>query len=287
MTEDEWLKRDSWPEGLLRELHTVMTKGEAKVSDRMLRLFRCACCRHVENFVGDEPARRTISVVERHVDGLALDEELQAAGDAIERAVHESYEEACRTLPVDATVWLSAPIPSLHLLEAVAHAAGRTPGSILMGGWIALAMNVAMKCRLAVTHAASEFGKDDKFVTQAALRTHLTLLRDCLGNPFRPISLNTACLEWNDGIIPKLAQSIYEERAFERMPILADALEEAGCTDADILNHCRHQGEHVRGCWVVDLMLGKEQTYIDLSTIKQFNADQFRSAVSQFGDLEA
>jgi hypothetical protein len=55
----------------------------------------------------------------------------------------------------------------------------------------------------------------------------------------------------------KIARAIYDGRAFERMPILADALEDAGCGDADILRHCREPGEHVRGCWVVDLLLGK------------------------------
>jgi hypothetical protein len=65
-------------------------------------------------------------------------------------------------------------------------------------------------------------------------------------------------LEWNELTVVKLAQRIYENRAFDLLPILADALEEAGCTDADILNHCRLIGEHVRGCWVVDLILGKQ-----------------------------
>ena len=51
-----------------------------------------------------------------------------------------------------------------------------------------------------------------------------------------------------------MARVIYDERQFDGMPILADALEDAGCTDPDILNHCRQAGEHVRGCWVVDLM---------------------------------
>ena len=54
-----------------------------------------------------------------------------------------------------------------------------------------------------------------------------------------------------------MAQSIYDARAFDRLPLLADALEDAGCADADILSHCRTPGEHVRGCWVVDLLLGK------------------------------
>ncbi|MGH7174582.1 MAG: hypothetical protein ACRELG_30310 [Gemmataceae bacterium] len=84
------------------------------------------------------------------------------------------------------------------------------------------------------------------------------LLRDIFGPlPFRPIVLDLAWLAWSDGTVRRLAQAIYDERAFERMPILADALEEAGCADADILNHCRQPSEHVRGCWVVDLILGK------------------------------
>ena len=64
-------------------------------------------------------------------------------------------------------------------------------------------------------------------------------------------------LAWNDGAIRKIAQTIYDARAFDRLPLLADALEDAGCTDAAILSHCREPGEHVRGCWVVDLLLGK------------------------------
>jgi hypothetical protein len=63
---------------------------------------------------------------------------------------------------------------------------------------------------------------------------------------------------WLAPMVTKLALAIYEERAFDRMPILADALEDAGCTNQDILEHCRGGGDHVRGCWVVDLLLAKE-----------------------------
>jgi hypothetical protein len=84
------------------------------------------------------------------------------------------------------------------------------------------------------------------------------LFRDVFGNPFRPVTPGPSWLSWNDGTMPKMAQAIYDERAFDRLPILADALEDAGCTDAAILDHCRGGGEHVRGCWVVDLLLGKE-----------------------------
>jgi hypothetical protein len=77
--------------------------------------------------------------------------------------------------------------------------------------------------------------------------------------PFRKTSLSNAWLAWNDGAIRKMAQAIYDARAFDRLPLLADALEEAGCADADILSHCRTPGEHVRGCWVVDLILSKDR----------------------------
>jgi len=81
-------------------------------------------------------------------------------------------------------------------------------------------------------------------------------LRDSFGPlPFRPVTIDPA---WLTLTVKQIAQAIYDERAFERMPILADALEDAGCTDnADILNHCRQPGEHVKGCWVVDLLLDK------------------------------
>lgn len=84
------------------------------------------------------------------------------------------------------------------------------------------------------------------------------LLRDLIGNPFRPVLVDPSWLAWSDGTVVKLAQGIYDDRAFDRLLVLADALEEAGCTNADILAHCRQPEEHVRGCWVVALLLGKE-----------------------------
>jgi hypothetical protein len=76
--------------------------------------------------------------------------------------------------------------------------------------------------------------------------------------PFRVSPIPPIVLTWNGSIVRRIAQSIYDDHTFDRLPILADALEEAGCTDADILAHCRQPGEHVRGCWVVDLVLGKK-----------------------------
>jgi hypothetical protein len=83
------------------------------------------------------------------------------------------------------------------------------------------------------------------------------LLRDIFGNPFRPAHADPRWLSWQDGAVVKMARAIYEARSVADLPILADALEEAGCTDADILSHCRGAGEHVLGCFVVDLLLEK------------------------------
>jgi hypothetical protein len=80
------------------------------------------------------------------------------------------------------------------------------------------------------------------------------VLRDVVGNPFRPATFDPF---WRTSTVRGLAEGIYADRAFDRMPILADALEDAGCDSADILTHCRGDGPHVRGCWVVDLILGK------------------------------
>jgi hypothetical protein len=92
---------------------------------------------------------------------------------------------------------------------------------------------------------------------QSIDQTTSVLLRDIFGNPFRPVPADPNWLSWNDGTIPELAQAVYDDRAFDRLPVLADALEEAGCVNADMLAHCRGPGPHVRGCWVVDLLLGK------------------------------
>ncbi|HEY1187738.1 MAG TPA: hypothetical protein VGE74_08780 [Gemmata sp.] len=81
------------------------------------------------------------------------------------------------------------------------------------------------------------------------------LLRDIFGNPFRATDFLS---QWRADTAVALARGTYESRDFGAMPILADALQDAGCDSADILDHCRGHGSHVRGCWVVDLVLGKE-----------------------------
>ena len=83
----------------------------------------------------------------------------------------------------------------------------------------------------------------------------LQLVRDIFGNPFRPVTFDP---RWRSTDVVGLARGIYEDRAFDRMPLLADALMDAGCDEDQLLAHCRSEGPHVRGCWVVDLVLGKD-----------------------------
>ena len=96
--------------------------------------------------------------------------------------------------------------------------------------------------------------KWDEAILTTERKAIADLIRDIFGNPFRPVEVDLARLTHK---VVGLAQNIYEGRAFDQMPYLAQALEEAGCTDAEILGHCRGAGEHVRGCWAVDLLLGK------------------------------
>ncbi|MGE3805752.1 MAG: hypothetical protein AB7K24_13840 [Gemmataceae bacterium] len=91
------------------------------------------------------------------------------------------------------------------------------------------------------------------------------LVREIFGNPFRPVTADESWLTWKDHTVPKLAQAAYDERQLpsghidtKRLAMLADALEEAGCTSEDVLAHLRGPGPHVRGCWVVDLVLSKD-----------------------------
>ncbi len=81
------------------------------------------------------------------------------------------------------------------------------------------------------------------------------LVREIFGNPYQVMAFDS---DWLSSTVIDLARTIYEDHAFERMPILADALMDAGCDNADILDHCRYSTPHVRGCWVIDLILDKK-----------------------------
>jgi hypothetical protein len=131
--------------------------------------------------------------------------------------------------------------------EEIADLSNRWPDGELHADWnwnIGLGIDGYRQVALNV---ALDLGEDNPLAARA-------LIRDIFGNPFRPIVADPA---WVTPTVQSIASAIYADRAFDRLPILADALEEAGCTNADLLLHCRQPGEHVRGCWVVDLVLGK------------------------------
>jgi hypothetical protein len=98
-------------------------------------------------------------------------------------------------------------------------------------------------------------GAKSEQAVKAEQRAQTTLLRCIFGNPFRPVAFDP---RWRTADVLGLARGIYEDRAFERLPLLADALMDAGCADEQVIGHCRSEGPHVRGCWVVDLVLDKE-----------------------------
>jgi hypothetical protein len=86
-------------------------------------------------------------------------------------------------------------------------------------------------------------------------RTQTNLLRCVIGNPFRPVTVDPT---WLTSDVVTLAEGIYGDRAFDRLPILADALQDAGCENEDILSHCHSEGPHCRGCWLIDLLTGRK-----------------------------
>jgi hypothetical protein len=110
------------------------------------------------------------------------------------------------------------------------------------------ALRRTWKARAAVREAAFRSGRDRE------KQAHADLLREIFGNPISPVAFEPS---WHSPAALAIARTAYEERCFEDLPLLADALEEAGCTNPDILSHCRRLGPHVRGCWVLDLILGK------------------------------
>jgi hypothetical protein len=205
-----------------------------KLSDRKTRLFGCACCRHIWHLVTDPQCRTAVEVAEQFADGLVTRKTLSQARHAV--------RTARRGTPCGAA------------LNCVMNKA-------VEAGWYASDDATTSLALSPVYHALEGplGGKWDYYAAMAAAEGEIvTVLKELVGNPFRRVAIDTSWLAWNGGTVVKLAQAIYNDRAFDRLPILADALEDAGCTNADILSHCRGGGVHVRGCWVVDLLLARE-----------------------------
>jgi hypothetical protein len=247
MIEAEWLACTD-PERMLDSL-----RGRA--SDRKLRLFAVACCRRVWTSLEHEVFRDAVEKAESFADGLVdRTELLQAWQRAAATFPHLHGRDDGPGAALSASGFPSKP---KSLLERIADALDDAwwEDEFDKGDPLAPALVTA---RHAARAAADEAGQSRLLDTAARVAEHrqqAALVRCLFGNPFHP---PRNCDAWPTGEVRALADAIYAGRAFERMPLLADALEAAGCTDADMIEHCRSDGEHARGCWVVDLLLGKE-----------------------------
>jgi hypothetical protein len=238
MTEQEWLQATD-PMPMLEFLR-------GKASDRKLRLFAVGCCRHVWYIMPDEPCRQAAEVAERFADGMATEQELRAAADAAQISAEDnSFAKPHQSFAVGQGIYFAARTACYAANSPVHETAARAARTLYSA---AIGAAGDPDTNLVTRRAAAD----------AVRQYQINLLNDLFGNPFRPITINPAWLTWHGGLLVSMARRMYDSRDFADMPVLADALEEAGCQEQDILDHCRSGGEHVRGCWLVDLLLGKE-----------------------------
>jgi hypothetical protein len=228
------------PDNLL----TTLNLGGARLL-RQRRLFAVACCRRWLQDIPDPESRNAIEVAERHANDVADLKELRAAYGEELRAAYDAAQAAARR-------WA----PSVLAAEESERAQVWSVWRLTHAAQVACAALGPEGAGNDILIRLVELG--DKKLLDQEKRAQCALIRDIFGNPFRPQpSIDSSWLSWNDGTVGKLAQAVYDDRAFDHLPILADALEEAGCVNTDLLEHCRQPGEHVRGCWVIDLVLGK------------------------------
>lgn len=194
-----------------------------KATDRKLRLFAVACCRRVWHLIPEGASKHAVEVAERYADRLVGDRERSAAHRAKDICNEAKFAVA----------------RSRHFPNLVSRCATHC------------LMNVASQPTLKPVDTATKW----EVARNVEGTAHAGFVRDIFGNPFRPVTLDHS---WLTSTVVQLATGIYADRAFDGMPILADALQDAGCDNDDILNHLRDPNTtHVRGCWALDLVLGK------------------------------
>jgi hypothetical protein len=226
MTEEQWLNTRAHAQGLVWNLRSMTQITRTKRGKRKLRLFACGCCRLIWERLRDPRLRKAVELAERYADGEAGKEELEATRTLVTPLRASDYFPKSPDVLDHIAIDLAASTTHPQAYEAAFSMTAYQPP--LAGYRTPQADGEAILC---------------------------DLLRCVLGNPFRSVVLDRS---WRTPAVVALARTVYEERRFEDLPLLADALEESGCTDAAILSHCRGPGPHVRGCWVVDRVLGKE-----------------------------
>jgi hypothetical protein len=236
------------------DVQAMLGAVRGRASQRKLRLFACGCCRAVWHLIPDPRNHHAVEVAEGFADGAA-DRGQLAAACAASAGVYAKPGFGYRGFPDPATGLSRSGWEAARAATNTAEVYGSA------GSAARRAQDIAQKAGEAAVYAALEghssgpIGEDASREAQNAVRAAQSdLARDVFGNPFRPATFDPA---WLTSDVVALAQGIYADRAFDRMPILADALQDAGCDDDELLDHCRGPGPHVRGCWVVDLLTGR------------------------------
>jgi hypothetical protein len=249
-TEAQWLACTE-PGNLLPFLRR---KLGTRATDRKLLLFACACWRRVSSRLTDPRPRAAVEVVEQFLEGSVGLPEVNAALADAEAAVGQDEGD-------------SAGFASRAATYAALAVARRPPDNY---DSYAAACDTFNHAAVATAYAVYEIPGREVAAWGTNLggehRRQCDLLRCIFGNPFHPTHfIDPELLAWNEGLVRRLAEAAYEERALpegtldlDLLAILADALEDAGCADAELLGHLRGPGPHVRGCWALDVVLGKE-----------------------------
>jgi hypothetical protein len=223
MTEAEWL---AWVEPV-----SMMDILLHNTNERKLRLFAVACCRHIWELLPDERSRHAVELAERFADGQA-DQALLA--------------QAVRAAPMPEWPGGGPDIFNWRLVTRGCAADMTDPRTYV---WLTAEAN--LPDLTPVVAARSWVNDGARFVPPPILTA---ILRCLFCNPLQPVFPGP----WVTPAAVTIAQDIYDRRDFSALPLLADLLEEAGCPEQSVLDHCRQPGPHARGCWVVDLVLGKE-----------------------------
>jgi hypothetical protein len=226
-----------------------------KVSERKFRLLAVACCRRMQHRLRNPAGHGALDLLEKFADGTASRKQLKAARwEAARVAELRLWDQSAEnSLRASAAAWAVVLALDDNFFDAsedvlgTAREASLTPKELRLRekpfGW-------PPDRETARRRYNRIWGRESK--------AQCALVREIFGPlVFRRVRVKKAWLRCDHDTVPRIAQTIYEHRAFELMPLLANALKQAGCDNAEILAHCHQRGAHVRGCWVVDLLLGK------------------------------
>jgi hypothetical protein len=231
------------------------------ISPRKTRLFAVACCRRIWQILEDKEWQDALDVAERLAEGQLTGEQAGKQRNHLKKLIRAMVS---RGPGREDNITFNSARAVYMALQDEAFFSGTSPSREYGTGNI-LETSFSAAMALAHWHRTDDAGVIDWGVFEAESRMQADVLREITGNPFRAVSAERAWLAWNSGCVVKLAEAISQERELptglldnSRLAILADALEDADCANLDILGHCREQGRsHVRGCWVIDLLLGK------------------------------